>query len=53
VNEWHKISGLVAGFFVFIMILAAWSRLGSMKETPKTIEAGSNFLSRLFVGVLK
>ena len=52
-SSYVKASAWLAGAFVFIMVLAAWSRVSTLKETPKTIDGLSTAVANLFKGVLK
>jgi hypothetical protein len=52
-NEFHKAGAWVAGFFLFIMVIAAWSRLSQLPTTPATINAAGKGFSNLFRGVLQ
>jgi hypothetical protein len=53
VNDINKVTAWVAGFFLFIMVIAAWSRLSQLPTTPATINAAGNGFSNLFRGVLQ
>lgn len=43
----------IGGAMLFLMAIAAWSRISQMKETGKTIDAGSSAIVNLFKGVFK
>jgi hypothetical protein len=43
----------LGGAIVFIMVLAAWSRVSQMKEPGKLIDGASSAVANLFKGVLK
>lgn len=43
----------LGGAMMFIMVLAAWSRISKMNEPGKLINGASAAISNLFKGVLK
>lgn len=48
-----KASAWFGAFLLFIMALAAWSRVSTMKEGPLIIDKLSKGLANLFKGVLE
>lgn len=49
-NGFQKFYAVVVSAITLLAVLAAWSRISTMKEGPKTITAGANALARLFNG---
>ena len=52
-DAYGKTSAWIAGALVFIMVLAAWSRISTMSEPAKIIDGGAKAIANLFKGVLK
>ena len=45
-----KVYGVIVSAITLLAILAAWSRISEMKESPKIITNGFNAVSKLFNG---
>jgi hypothetical protein len=52
-STYGKASAWLAGFFLFIMVIAAWSRVSTMKEGPQLIDGTSKAITNLFKGVFR
>jgi len=46
----QKLYAVVVSAITLLAVLAAWSRISEMKETPQLITDGANAISRLFNG---
>jgi hypothetical protein len=52
-NQGTKVIAWMGGAMLFIMALAAWSRVSTMKEPGQLISGGATAIANLFKGVLK
>lgn len=48
-----KAAAYVGGFLIFIMVIAAISRVLTTKESPVLVKNGASFIAKLFRGVFK